>query len=77
MDQPAYNHWGCGRRIQFLIEYNRKNTRDCGDQKVYLKPNNGFIRLNKLVEYWNYQGNKNPIWKTVIFTPIKLREIMI
>ena len=66
IDNP-YNQYGCGERIQFLIIYNRKKwtqRRGLGEYSIHL--NRG---LNKLVEYWNYSGKKDPIWKKIIYTP--------
>ncbi|HEC40840.1 MAG TPA: hypothetical protein ENI29_21530 [bacterium] len=66
IDKP-YNHFGCGHRIQYLIIYNRKHwssrKHDC-EQSINL--NRG---LNKIVEYWNFNGKHNGIWKTTIWTP--------
>jgi len=76
-----YNQFGCGHRIQFLVKYNRKRwiqRRNEGERSIHL--NRG---LNKLVEYWNYQGcvlnrdrkrSNYGIWKTILYTPAKELE---
>jgi len=64
----AYNEFGCGQRLQFLIIYNCKRWTQAnyykGDESINLNR-----RLNKLVDYWNIHGKHAPIRKMIVYTP--------
>jgi len=70
----AYNQFGCGQRLQFLIIYNQKRWMSGsyykGDQSINLNR-----RLNKLVEYWNIHGKNNGIQKRIIYTPFGNNDV--
>ena len=57
----AYNSFGCGQRLQFLVKYKAKRRWREGANSINLNR-----RLNKLVEYWNRDGHE--IEKRVIYT---------
>jgi len=66
-----YNQFGCGYRLLFLIIYNRKKWFQRKQEEEYsIHLNRG---LNKLVEYWNIEGNTNGrdrIVRKEMFVPI-------
>lgn len=56
-----YNEYGCGFRIQFLFISNRHR---------FFSHSYSFLlnkKLNKLVEYWNYHGKDNPIYRNEMY----------
>ena len=76
IDQKEYNQFGCGRRIQYLIEYKRKNPIrfSVPSTQSYFKKGQESIILNKLVDYYNYYGNRTGITKTIFYTPLTIKE---
>lgn len=72
-EQEPYNQYGCGHRIQYLIKYNRNAPRIHRESARFID-DKGFHALHKIREYWNYQGNPNPIWTKMFYIYLEGEE---